>query len=156
MTNTLDTQQGDVDLFQTPDQGNIFVEGGLVAMSGGLETSAYLSLFGGNEDDQGRDNDSKSWWGNLLETSESGKYRSETQNLLQSLPLTSANILRVQDAATRDLQYLISEDIASTVTVVATVPALNKICLTISVNAEGEEVTFRFVANWLNQPISRG
>ncbi len=154
--NTLDTQQGDVDLFQISDDGEIFVEGGQVAMSGGLETSVFLALFGGNEDDQSRENDNKSWWGNLLETGENEQYRSETQNLLQSLALTSANIQRVESAARRDLRYLINDAIASEVTVRATIPALNKICLEINVNAAGEESTFRFVANWLNQPIARG
>ena len=49
------TQQGDVLLFQTVDDGEINIENGVVEMSGGLETAAYLSLYGGNEDDDGRE-----------------------------------------------------------------------------------------------------
>ena len=61
-------QQGDVSLFQTNDDGNIEVEGGIVTMGGGLETSAYLSLFGGNEDDDNRTDNPANWWGNIDET----------------------------------------------------------------------------------------
>lgn len=155
MNNTLETQQGDVDLFQTLNDGEIFIEGGLVAMSGGLESAVFLSLYGGNEDDTGRDNDPFTWWGNLLESNPSNMYRSETQNLLQSLPLTSANLLRVEDAARRDLQWLLDESVASSVEVIASIPALNRICIEININALGEQSQFRFVDNWFNQPIAR-
>ena len=47
-------QQGDVLLFQTIDDGNVEVINGIITMSGGLDTAAYLSLFGGNEEDDGR------------------------------------------------------------------------------------------------------
>ena len=44
-------QEGDVLLFQTNDEGDIESIDGVVTMSGGLETMFYLSIFGGNEDD---------------------------------------------------------------------------------------------------------
>ena len=47
-------QHGDVLLYHTPDGGEIEMVNGLVTMSGGLETMAYLCLFGGNEEDDGR------------------------------------------------------------------------------------------------------
>ena len=122
-------QQGDVKLFQTNNDGDIIVTNGLVEMNGGLETSAYLSLFGGNEDDTGIDVSVDTWWGNLDETEPTRKYRSETQNLLQSIPATSSNLRRVEDAARRDLAWFVSEDVASSVTVEATIPALNSLKL---------------------------
>ena len=61
-------QQGDVKLFQNADGGEVTVEDGVAEMSGGLETSAFLSLFGGNEDDDGLRGSSATWWGNLDET----------------------------------------------------------------------------------------
>jgi hypothetical protein len=70
-------------------------------MSGGLETSAYLSLFGGNEDDAGLSDKTMQWWGNVG-AEQAKQYRSETQNLLKSLPLTSSNLLRVEAAAGRE------------------------------------------------------
>ena len=133
-----DQQQGDVKLFQTDDGGNIIVEDGLVAMAGGLETAAYLSLFGGNEDDDGRSDNSLTWWGNLDENDPARQYRSETQHLLQALPLTTGNLRRIEDAALRDLTWLIGQNIAG----------LNRVKLTVDIEARGEESRFEFVENW--------
>jgi phage gp46-like protein len=142
------TQQGDVLLYQTDDDGDITVEGGTVTMSGGLETAAYLSLFGGNEDDDGRDDNPLNWWGNIDEVEPANRYRSETQNLLQAIVATSANLLRVEAAAQRDLAWLLSERVASSVTVSASIPALNRVRLTITIEANGVESDFDFVENW--------
>lgn len=141
-------QQGDVLLQQIDDGGEITVSGGLVEMSGGLETSAYLSLFGGNELDDGRADNSQTYWGNLSENIESRKYISETGHLLLSLESTVANLRRLEDAARRDLAWLLTEKVASSITVVAFMPGLNRVGLEITIIADGEESTFRFVENW--------
>tara|TARA_R110000737_G_scaffold290683_1_gene297279 strand:- start:4679 stop:5125 length:447 start_codon:yes stop_codon:yes gene_type:complete len=141
-------QQGDVSLFQTDDDGNITVEGGIVTMSGGLETSAYLSLFGGNEDDDGRADNQANWWGNIDEVDPAREYHSETQNLLQALAATTGNLRRIEDAANRDLSWFSTNKIASSVNVVASIPGINRIKLTIDIEAQGEESSFEFVENW--------
>ena len=141
-------QQGDVLLQQTNDDGEITVANGVVTMSGGLETAAYLSLFGGNEDDDGRPENPATWWGNLLEINPAKKYVSETQHLLQSIPSVSANLRRIEDAARNDLSWLLSEGIASSVDVLASVPGLNKVALLVTILAQGEESTFNFTENW--------
>tara|TARA_R110000744_G_scaffold333450_1_gene438844 strand:+ start:5727 stop:6173 length:447 start_codon:yes stop_codon:yes gene_type:complete len=141
-------QQGDVSLFQTDNEGNIIVEGGIVTMSGGLETSAYLSLFGGDEDDDGRDNNPANWWANIDEVDPSREYHSETQNLLQALPATTGNLRRIEDAANRDLAWFITSNVASSVNVTASIPGINRIKLSIDIEARGEESSFEFVENW--------
>ena len=141
-------QQGDVLLEQTTDDGEISVVNGVATMSGGLETAAYLSLFGGNEDDDGRQENPATWWGNLLEIDPAKKYVSETQHLLESIPSVSANLRRIEDAAKNDLSWLLSESIASTVDVLASVPGLNKVALLVTIIAHGEESTFNFTENW--------
>ncbi len=141
-------QQGDVTLFQTDDDGEITVTGGLVEMSGGLETSAYLSLFGGNEDDDGRAENSANWWANIDEGETARQYRSETQNLLQSLPAIPANLRRIEDAAGRDLAWFLEENVASSVTVAASMPGLNRVRIVIDIEANGEESQFEFTENW--------
>ena len=80
------TQQGDVVLFQSLDDGEIVIEGGLATMDGGLQTAVYLSLFGGNEDDDGLAQNPKTWWANLDENQPVLRYRSRLQNLLRSIP----------------------------------------------------------------------
>jgi phage gp46-like protein len=141
-------QQGDVLLFQTDDDGEINVENGVVEMSGGLETAAYLSLFGGNEDDDGRDNNALTWWGNLDEVDPVRQYRSETQHLLQSIPATSGNLRRIEDAASRDLAWFTEQNVASSVTVEVSIPGINRVKITVNIEAVGEESSFEFVENW--------
>ena len=145
-------QQGDVYLSQTDNDGNIEVVGGIVTMSGGLSTSVYLSLFGGNEDDGGGQDSSLGWWGNIDENQVERQYRSETQYLLQGIPATSGNLRRIEDAAVRDLDWLLSSKVASSVSVAASIPGLNRIKLTIDIEAVGEESRFEFVENWKVAP----
>lgn len=141
-------QQGDVKLFQTDDDGEISVNDGIVEMSGGLETAAYLSMFGGNEDDDGREDNPYNWWANLDETETAKQFRSETQNILQSIPATTGNLLRVEDAVNRDLAWFLENNVASSVTVSVGMPAVNRIKITIDIEANGEESSFDFVENW--------
>lgn len=141
-------QQGDVSLFQTDDGGDITVEGGIVEVGGGLETAAYLSLFGGNEDDDGLAGNPANWWGNIDEVDPAREYHSETQRLLQSLPATSGNLRRVEGAANRDQDWFITSKVASSIAVSASIPGINRIKLTIEIEAQGEEYIFEFVENW--------
>jgi len=141
-------QQGDVLLFQTNDGGNITVENGVTEMSPGLETMAYLCMFGGNEDDDGRADNPFNWWGNINENEPSKQYRSETQHLLQSLSVTTGNLRKIEDAVNRDLAVFIEQKIATSISVAVIIPALNTVSITINIEARGEETSFEFVENW--------
>jgi phage gp46-like protein len=141
-------QQGDVKLFQTNDDGDISIVDGITEMSGGLETAAYLSLFGGNEDDDGRPDNPHNYWGNIDEIDPAMEYHSETQHLLQSIPATTENLLRLEDAAKRDLNWFLENNIASSVTVAVNIPALNRVKFVIKIEANGIESSFEFVENW--------
>ena len=138
----------DVLLFQTDDGGDITVERGVVELSNGLESTVYLSLFGGNEDDDGTPNSPESWWGNIGEDQIDRTYRSETQHLLRSLPATSGNLRRIEEAVNRDLAWLIAAGVASSVSGVASVIGLNRVKIIIDVEAIGLASRFKFVENW--------
>lgn len=142
------TQQGDVRLFQTDDGGEITVANGLVEMDGGLETMAYLSLFGGNANDPGGDDATNTWWANIAEADPAFQYRSETQNLLQGLAVSPQNLLRIEDAADRDLAWMVEKGVASSVVVVASVIGLNTVRIKVTIQAEGQESEFVFAENW--------
>ncbi len=142
------TQEGDVFVYQTPDGGNVTAVDGFLQMTGGLPTAVYLSCFGGNYEDDGRKDNDASWWGNALEVDPVSQYRSETQYFMDKLSPIPASLGRIEDAAKRDLKWLLDRAIASSVTVVATMPALNRIKLAIVVQADGEEHNFNFVENW--------
>lgn len=135
----------DVNLYEDLGQGEIdVVNGDCVLSLDGLETAVFLSLYGGNDDDSGiQGDDSIQWWGNAEEPDATRIYRSETQFLLKALPAVPANLRRVEDAAARDLAWMTDTGLADAVIPQATIPAVNKIQLTVSVEIDDE--TFRFV-----------
>ena len=141
-------QQGDVLLQQTNDNGEIEVVNGATTMTGSFETMAYLCLFGGNEDDDGSADSSESWWGNLDEIDPDLRYVSETQNLLNSVPAISSNLLKIQAAAERDLAVFTNKSIASSVTVAVSIPALNRVAIVVDIEANGVKTSFKFTENW--------
>lgn len=141
-------QQGDVLLYQTNDNGDINVEDGIVEMRGGLETAAYLSLFGGNEQDDGRQNNPLQWWGNFDEELQERQQRSELQFLLRSIPAIPANLRRLEDAASRDLAWFVATGVATEVMVEASMPGVNKVSLKIGINAAGQPAEIEFLENW--------
>ncbi len=141
-------QQGDVVLYQSIDDGEIEVVNGVVTMDGGLQTSVYNSLFGGNMEDDGLADNAFNWWGNMLEIDPDEQLRSETQNILRSIPATAVNLLRIQAAVLRDLQWMITKKVANEIDAAVSIPALNKIKIVVTINAIGPESSFEFVENW--------
>lgn len=141
-------QQGDVLLFQTDNDGDLNIEGGLVQMTGQLKTAVYLSLFGGNEHDNGRTNGVNGWWGNVGETDPARKLVSKTQNLINYLPAISANLKRLEEAVKADLQWILDNKIASVIIVEVSIPRLNQIQIDIEISAIGNSSQFTFIENW--------
>ena len=141
-------QQGDVLLCQTNDLGDIEVEDGIVTMSGGLETAVYLSILGGNIEDDGLENNQFTWWGNLMETDSAFKYVSETQRILTALPAVSRNLLLVEQAILRDLQWMLDNKVASNIAVTVTLPQINRVGISVDIEADGLEKNFNFTENW--------
>lgn len=144
---TATPQQGDVRLFHTDDGGEIEVVEGLVSMGGGLETAVYLSLLGGNEQDSTRDGDPANWWGNLTEQPER-QYRSQFQYLLARLPAIPASLRRLEDAALRDLAWMEPAGAADSVSASASIPGLNRVRMTIDIEAGDGTTRLAFEANW--------
>jgi phage gp46-like protein len=135
----------DVLLRQTNDGGEITVENGLTLMSEGLETSAYLSLFGGNDDDGGDTAGERvQWWGNLGETEAARTYRSETQALTRSIPAVPANLRRIEQAAARDLAWMLAEGVALSVDVSARIPALGRVAIDVIIVTPKTQIQLSF------------
>jgi phage gp46-like protein len=134
----------DVLLRQTNDGGEITVEAGLFLLSEGLETAAYLSLFGGNEQDPGDQDSREQWWGNIGELVPARTYRSETQYLLRSLPAVPSNLRRIEQAAARDLQWMLDVGVAKSVSVAARIPALNRVLVDVTVVTLSKQIQLSF------------
>ena len=113
-----DIFEGDLLLEDSPDFGEIKIENGLFICDRSFDTSVYISLFGGNKDDNGKVENKKTWWGNTITgTPENEKMVSRFQNIIFSLPMTSKNILAARNAAFLDLKWIIDEKIANKIDV---------------------------------------
>lgn len=134
----------DVLMTQTPDGGELQIFNGQIVMSQGLETAAYLSVFGGNVDDSGLDADlPKTWWANRAQTDPTLQYRSQLQHALATLPLTPANLSAFEDAASADLAWF-TDSVADSIAVVATMPALDTVNIAVSIEIDGVTSKFTF------------
>lgn len=139
---------GSVLLSENNDGGELIITHKNLELSGGLLTAAYFSLFGGNDEDDGRGNSTKTWWGNLVEENPSSRMLSRTQHLLKSLPFTTSNLQRLKDAAQKDLEWMIKDKVASSVEVSISIPCVDHVHFNISIYAEGKVHNFTFSANW--------
>jgi len=152
-----DTQQGDVLILQTLGvsgglEFTIEAVNGILTMSPDFQTAAFVSLFGGNFEDDGTAGNPESWWGNGLENETRFMVRSRTQALLQSIPATSGNLQRIQAAAEQDLRWFTDQftgaGVANFLDVEVSIPALNRVAIVIRIEAFGVEDQFTFTENW--------
>ena len=141
-------QRGDILLNKSNNNGDICVENGAITLTGGFETAIFLSLFGGNENDAGGSDRTNQYWANINEISDDVKYISQTQFLLNTIPLTSSNLLRIEDTIRQDLNWLISLNIASNIGITTSIKGFNKLQVTINIRADGNENEFTFTENW--------
>jgi len=149
----------DVRLFHTDDGGEVdLVPDGTyteLILDTGLETAAYLSMFGGNERDHGTVHDDtdpdhghqQQWWGNLNEST-AVAMRSETGHLLRSLPATTSNLVKVEQAATRDLDWFLVEEVAREIEVVATMTSVNSLSIQVRLEIDKQEFVYAFASIW--------
>jgi len=142
----------DVLITQTPDGGEISFVNGSPVLTDGFENAVYLSLFGGNQDDgDGQEDAAIQWWGNLSEADPAKQYRSELQKLLRSIPAIPANLLRLQEAAERDLQWMLDAKNATLVVASASMPARNAVTLELDLEIDGKKYTPTFRERWSPQ-----
>ena len=135
----------DVLLSQMPDGGEIEVRRGRVTMRPGLENAVYLSLFGGNVRDDGRDENTHNWWGNVVESRPERRIRSETQYLLNTLSAIPRNLRRIEDAIRRDLEWMVESDLATELEVSAVITAPKRIAIVARVDGD---TTLAFEKTW--------
>lgn len=136
----------DVRLYQTNDGGDIvYTQGNPVMLSVGFETAAYLSLCGGNIDDDGSaGTDALQWWGNRTETDPVKQYRSKFLGAVQASQNLASDITRIEEAAASDLAWFVTEGVADDVAVSATVPNYNRIDIKVDIQVGDNEYSFVF------------
>jgi phage gp46-like protein len=139
--NDLQIFEGDLFLEDTPDGGDIRIENNLFVSDRSFNTAVYLSIFGGNKDDNGKVKNNKTWWGNTLPgTAENEKLVSRFQAVISGLPMTTKNILEAESAAQLDLKWVVDEGIADKVTASGRALSHNKFALVVDIQAGGASI----------------
>lgn len=127
----------DILLFQTDDGGEIEIINGFVTLTDDLQTAAYISLFGG-----------EFWFANDLQETDAAKIESQTQKAINETPPGSGGLLIIEDASRTDLAWLVTENLASSVDVVATLTG-STLDLEVSIEYDNAEtVVLNFEQNW--------
>lgn len=117
---------GDFTLKQIEDETGTFFD---LELDGGLETPIYLSHFSGNVEANTTGNEQpgvirRDWWGNkFVENDINRRANSNLERSLIELPITTGNLLKYEDAAELDLEWLVENGIAKTVESVASILA---------------------------------
>ena len=133
--------EGDILLTETPEGGDIVLEGGLVKPCKDFSTAVYLSLFGGNKDDAGTVKNRYTWWANTLkETPENEKMASRFQAVITGLPLSVKNIRKAEAAALLDLGWLKSDGAADEIIAAGKTKGKNTFMLSVEVKSKGQQL----------------
>jgi phage gp46-like protein len=120
----------DVLIEATPDGGDMQVNGGNVGMTNDLRTSVYLSLT------------TQRSWADGLEENVDKRFTGHFMDLFGTLPITTGNLIRFEDAAKRDLQWVKKLGYAQEIVVSATAESVKRIYLKISINGVPYEYPF--------------
>jgi phage gp46-like protein len=133
--------EGDLLLEDTPDGGDIRIENDLFVSARSFDTAVYLSLFGGNRDDNGRVKNNRTWWGNTLDgTEENEKLVSRFQAIIFGLPMTAKNIQEAETAAGLDLKWLVDEGAADKIIAAGKATGRNGFAITIEILSGGKSI----------------
>jgi phage gp46-like protein len=133
--------EGDLLLEDTQDGGDIIIENELFVNDRTFKTAVYLSIFGGNKDDNGKVKNNKTWWGNTLGgTTENEKLVSRFQAVIFGLPMTIKNIESAENAASLDLKWIIDEGIADKIKVSGHAVSRNRFTLSVEIRVAGKSI----------------
>lgn len=120
----------DVKLFQTENDGDIDIINGSVVMSEDPSSAAYISLFGGNMN-------GSAWWGD-------SSLISNTQTLLDELPPTSGNLLRLESAVTGDLLWMTQPPYNWSVSASARIISVSRVEIIVTISG----TAYKFETEW--------
>jgi phage gp46-like protein len=142
--------EGDILLIETPDGGDFVMQDGVIVADNNYSTAIYLSLFGGNKDDNGVVKTNKTWWGNTLKgTAKNEKLISRFQNIIRSRPLTVKNIKDAETAAVLDLSWMVDEGLADKVEAIGSTEGKNRLFVEIHLIKSGGSIfNYNFETIW--------
>jgi len=137
-----DQFDGDIAYILGLDGGEIFYSGGQPIMdAGGLENAVNISLFTG-----------QGYWGNALFENEPDKrIGSDFEERVRPRAITNAYLRDIEDAARDALQWMINQNIASSIEATAIWPELNQVLLKLLITKQDSDtVILKYELNWEN------
>lgn len=138
----------DVRIYQAADGGEVDFKNGEPLTADGLESAAYLSLCGGNQEDNGlASGEPLQWWANVEEPVAERRMRSELQSVLRGMPAVPFNLRRAEDAAISDLAWM-TKELEAKVVVEASLPAVDWIALHVEIAIGNTTYPFDFTSEW--------
>lgn len=144
--------KGDILIYSTNDGGEIQLdENDLFVNDNGFDSAIYLSLFGGNSEDNGTAATEKNeYWGNDLDLNDPDRQlTSRLQYILTGYPATPSNLNKVKLAAKEDLQWMLNNEIIDELEITATIPRRNYLSLEINGKKDRNAVIgLRFEKLW--------
>lgn len=141
---------GDVKLFITKEGFDINLKDNFVEMTSSFESAIFLSLFGGNEEDNYSEATEKmQFWGNIIEDNE---YRSRTLQFLNGSNASAQNLKLLEQDILLDLNWFVEQNIADTVEVDCSIPAFNELKIVIRILRDSKLLsTSNYRLNWKSQ-----
>jgi len=142
----------DLQLIETGNGGDLFLKGNDLAQVEGFENMIYIALFGGNvamstPETRAPNEQCFDWWGNtlLMPNESTQQFNSQTERTLNSVSLTSGNLIYIQNAINADLEFM--QPFAK-VTVTVTIIGPDKVRLQILVKQPGNLTDKEFLYIW--------
>ncbi len=134
------------------DGGSLRIIDGEAVRSGGLQAAVYISLFGGNDADDGATASRSQFWGNHLGNDE--PIRGRLGTLIRTIPMVSESLARIEATAALDLAWMVDNNIATGVTVDASMRLARWLHLDFSIEMLATTTEhFKWRLNWASGPF---
>lgn len=142
----------DLLLLETSNGGDLVLRGIDLAQTEGWDNMVLIALFGGNvamstPDERAANEMAYDWWGNstLMPNNPSQQFNSQTERALNTIPLTSGNLIYIQNAINADLEFM--QPFAE-VTVTVAIIGVDKVRLQILVKEPNNVTQKEFLYIW--------
>lgn len=132
----------DLAIIETLNGGDLQLVGRDLAIVEGNENQFYLSMFGGNveqDTENSTPGNAKDYWANnlLFPSEASMQFNSKTERILNTTELTSVGRLKIENAIKQDLKF--SSDFGAEVSINVSIPETNKVIVELKATLGGVE-----------------
>lgn len=137
-------------IYEDGNGGQVVLRNNEIVQTRSLATLAYLAMFGGNvaieTQKENQPGELKlDWWGNDPSLNSETWINSRTEKVLLGIDLSSASRYTIQSAVEHDVKQL--EEYGK-VTVLVTLPSVNRVQITITIEEPGKKINERLTIVW--------